>query len=102
MSKLIILREGQELGKEMVCSIRFRKVEKAKNHKIMLGVEEIATSEDADGKPVRILQSANKVLITIEYDGFYNHIDLEEIVNNVMDYSAEMEPTTDKAQREGT
>ena len=81
MSELILMREGQELGKEMICPLRFYRVEKSKNHKIMLGCEQIASTDTG----VRVFQSANKGLITIEHDGFYNHIELEALVNYVLE-----------------
>lgn len=88
MSKILLLREGQELGKLMVCPLRFRRVEKSRNPKVMLGCEEIATAEDG----VRVLLSDGKGLITIEHNGFYNHIGLEDLVNYVLENSEEIVP----------
>lgn len=84
MSKLILLRDGQEIGAEMVCCLHFEKVEEKKNARIMLDCTEIANGETPDGKEYQVFQSANRNVITIKCDGFYNHLTVEEIVNKVL------------------
>lgn len=90
MNKLILLREGQEIGKDMVCALHFEKVEKAKNHRIMYGSEKIADGEMNDGREFKVFQSKNKNVITIECEGFYNHVVVGDIIDKVLLESEEV------------
>lgn len=91
VSKLVLLRHGQEIGKEMVCPLHFEKVEKDKNSKVMFDCEQVASGEMNDGRGFFVLQSANRNVITIECEGFYNHIILSEIIDRVLLESKEVE-----------
>ena len=84
MSKLILLREGQEIGQDMVCALHFEKVDKSKNARIMYDCTKIADGEMNDGREFKVFQSANKNVITIECDGFYNHVVVENIIDEVL------------------
>lgn len=90
MNKLILLREGQEIGKEMVCALHFEKVEKSKNARIMYQCEKIADGEMNDGREFKVFQSANKNVLTIECEGFYNHVVIGDIIDKVLLESEEL------------
>ena len=59
--------------------LKYEKVAKRENRKVMLDCEEIATGED-----FKVYQSANKNVITIAKSEFYYHIILEQIVDSVL------------------
>ena len=79
------------MTEEKFCCLPFEKVEKTKNRKIMLGFVEIAEGEMEGGRVYKVFQSENRNVITIECDGFYNHVILKEIVARVLSESEEIE-----------
>jgi hypothetical protein len=90
MNKLILIREGQEIGKERVCPLHYERVEKEKNARIMYGSEKIADGEMNDGRKFIVFQSANKNVITIECEGFFNHVVVGDIIDKVLLESEEI------------
>lgn len=82
--KIILLREWQEIGQEMVCALHFEKVAKEKNARIVHGCEKIADGEMNDGREFVVYQSANKNVITIECEGFFNHVVVGDIIDKVL------------------
>ena len=79
------------MTEEKFCCLPFEKVEKTKNRKIMLGFVEIAEGEMEGGRFYKVFQSENRNVITIECDGFYNHVILKEIVARVLSESEAIE-----------
>ena len=65
--------------------IPVKRVKEAENRKIMLGCEEIAVGTfGGDDKPFRVVQSANRNVITIISDGYYNHVIVNDIILEVL------------------
>lgn len=61
------------------------RVKESDNCKIMLGCEEISNGTYGAGdKPFRVVQSDNRNVITVIADGYYNHIELDDIIRNVL------------------
>jgi hypothetical protein len=71
----------------MICSLKFERVKKEENRKVMLGCVEIANGLTKDDKEFRVYQSENRNVITIEQGGFYNHVILKNIIYNVLSAS---------------
>ena len=67
-----------------ICPLRFERVSIQDNRKVMLGCTLIA---HADETGVKVYQSENRNVITVEHNGFFNHIILTEIVNKVLEES---------------
>lgn len=72
------------MSEQRVCPLRFERVAIADNRKIMLGCTLVA---HADETGVKVYQSENRNVITVEHNGFFNHIILTDIVNQVLEES---------------
>ena len=75
------------MTEQRVCPLRFERVKIEDNRKVMLGCTLIA---HADETGVKIYQSENRNVITVEHDGFFNHVILTDLVNRVLENSEEL------------
>ena len=62
------------------CTLRFEKVKREDNQKIMLDCKLVASSKTG----VEVYQSENRNVITAFYKDHYYHVTLEEIVNAML------------------
>lgn len=60
--------------------VKYKEVKKEDNRKIMLGCDEVATGED-----FKVYQSENRNVLTIDRNGIYYHITIEQIVNGILE-----------------
>lgn len=77
---------------ERVCCLHFERVLEKDNQKIMLECEKVAEGVLDDGREFSVVQSKNRNVITIIFDGFYNHVILKEIISKVLSESEALEP----------
>lgn len=65
--------------------IPVQRVNEADNRKVMIDCEDVAVGTfGGDDKPFRVVQSANRNVITVIADGYYNHIILNDIILEVL------------------
>jgi len=74
------------MSKKMICTLRFERVKKEENRKVMYKCETIADTDSG----VKVVQSPNKNVITIIHNGYMNHVILEDVVNQVLEHSEEL------------
>lgn len=75
------------MTEQRVCPLRFDRVKIEDNRKVMLGCTLIA---HADETGVKVYQSENRNVITVEHNGHFSHIILTDIVNQVLEESEVM------------
>jgi hypothetical protein len=59
--------------------LSYEKVKIEDNRKVMMDCELIA-----EAKSYKIWQSQNRNVITIEHDGYYYHLTLQDLINSVL------------------
>ena len=79
----------------MICPIPFEKVLKTKNGRMMLGCETIGTLPYG-----KVVQSANKNVLTICHKDFYFHINITDIVSAILSQEDEDMPNVKKCNAE--